>query len=179
MAHNESADCDGSVGPAPGVRERAAPPPPASSSSGSPSWRDADAVLAARNAVAEPARAQMMLEAFINAVERLEGVLDQETQMLGRNRPIALHDLNHRKSHGLLELSRAMAACRALDQQAFHVEAKAPLARLRAKLEGNLASLQVHLTAVAEIAAVIARVIQDHESDGTYAATRPARSGLG
>ena len=57
-----------------------------------------------------------MLEAFVSAVERLEDVLEQETQMLDRNRPILLHDFNHRKSHGLLELSRAMVACRALDR---------------------------------------------------------------
>jgi hypothetical protein len=116
-----------------------------------------------------------MLEAFVNAVERLEGVLDQETQMLDQNRAIALHDFNHRKSHGLLELSRAMTACRALDSSAFEFESRIPLARLRVKLESNLASLQTHLTAVCEIAAVIARAIQDHESDGTYTARRSAR----
>jgi hypothetical protein len=62
----------------------------------------------------------------------------------------------------------------AVYRQTFDLEAKAPLARLRVKLESNLASLQTHLTAVAEIAAVIARAIQNHESDGTYTATRSA-----
>ncbi len=134
---------------------------------------------AQRNAIADRARGRAMLEAFVNAIERLEGVLDQETQMLDQNMPIAFHDFNHRKSHGLLELSRAMIACRALDRSAFDAETSAPLARLRVKLESNLASLQTHLTAVGEIAAVIARAIQDHELDGTYTARRSARCDRG
>lgn len=153
--------------------ERAAPPPPA------PPEPDQELGAAERNAIAERVRAQAMLQAFVNAVERLEGVLDQETQLLDQNRPIALYDFNHRKSHGLLELSRAMTACCNLDRPAFDVQSRAPLARLRAKLESNLASLQTHLTAVSEIAAVIARAIQDHELDGTYTATRSARGERG
>ncbi len=112
------------------------------------------------------------LEAFVNVVERLESVLDSETQMLNRSGPIVLHDFNFKKSHGLLELSRTMSAIRALDRSGGGVDAKAPLARLRAKLERNLASLQTHLMAVGEIAAIIARAIQDHESDGTYTVRR-------
>lgn len=144
-----------------------------------PSRPRADGEAAERNAITEGARPHAMLEAFINAVERLEDILEQETQMLDRNRPIALHDFNHRKSHGLLELSRAMIACRALDRVAFDFETSAPLARLRVKLESNLASLQTHLMAVGEIAAVISRAIQDHESDGTYTARRFARGDQG
>ena len=145
----------------------------------SPSHSRANGGAIERNAITEGARSQAMLEAFVNAVERLEDVLEQETQMLDRNRPIALHDFNHRKSHGLLELSRAMIACRTLDRVAFDVETSAPLARLRVKLESNLASLQTHLTAVSEIAAVISRAIQDHESDGTYTARQFARGDQG
>lgn len=144
-----------------------------------PSRPRVDGGAAEGDAISDGVRSQAMLEAFVNAVERLEAVLDQETQMLDRNRPIALHDFNHRKSHGLLELSRAMIACRALDRVAFDVETSEPLARLRVKLESNLASLQMHLTAVGEIAAVISRAIQDHESDGTYTASRIARGDQG
>ena len=160
-----------------GAGDRAAPPPPVPG--GAPSEPNEDLGSAERNAVVERVRSRVMLEAFVDAVERLEGVLDQETQMLDQNRPIALHDFNHRKSHGLLELSRAMTACRDLDRVVFDFESKAPLARLRVKLESNLASLQTHLTAVGEIAAVIARAIQDHESDGTYTARRSPGSDRG
>lgn len=141
----------------------------------SPSHPRADGGAAERDPITDGARAQAMLEAFVSAVERLEDVLEQETQMLDRNRPILLHDFNHRKSHGLLELSRAMVACRALDRVTFDIETSTPLARLRVKLESNLASLQTHLTAVGEIAAVISRAIQDHKSDGTYTAGQFAR----
>lgn len=112
----------------------------------------------------------VMLEAFIGAVERLERTLDRETEVLRRHQLVALHDFNHEKSHGLLELSRTITAMRALDPSLFEYDAKAPLARLRVKLERNLAILQTHLTAVGEIAAIVARAIQDHESDGTYTA---------
>ncbi len=162
---------------APGPDERALSSPLASG--GAPSEPNEDPRSAERDAVAEQARSRLMLEAFVNAVERLEGVLDQETQILDQNKPIALHDFNHRKSHGLLELSRAMTACSSLDRAVFDSESKVPLARLRVKLESNLASLQTHLTAVSEIAAVIARAIQDHESDGTYTARRSPRSDRG
>ncbi|WOJ88665.1 hypothetical protein RZS28_12670 [Methylocapsa polymorpha] len=118
--------------------------------------------------IARKARSTVMLEAFVGAVERLERTLDRETEMLRQHQPIALHDFNHEKSHALLELSRTLSAMRAIDPGAFECDAKEPLARLRLKLEGNLAILQTHLTAVGEIAAIIARAIQDHESDGTY-----------
>ena len=153
--------------------------PSAENVGASPTHPPADGGAAERDAITDGARSQAKTEAFINAVERLEDVLEQETQMLDRNRPIALHDFNHRKSHGLLELSRAMIACRTLDRVAFDVETSAPLARLRVKLESNLASLQTHLTAVSEIAAVISRAIQDHESDGTYTARQFARGDQG
>ncbi len=128
-----------------------------------------------RGPMVDGAQSAMRMAAFVNAVERLERILDAETDMLNRNKPIALQDFNHRKSHGLLELSRAMSACRANDRSIFDFEARAPLGRLRGKLESNLSSLKTHLAAVSEIAAIIARAIQDHESDGTYTARRHTR----
>ena len=127
----------------------------------------ADGLMEPSN-IAKKGRSTVMLEAFVGAVERLERTLDRETEMLRHHQPIALHDFNHEKSHALLELNRTLTAIRALDPHAFEYAAKEPLARLRLKLEGNLAILQTHLTAVSEIAAIIARTIQDHESDGTY-----------
>lgn len=111
---------------------------------------------------------RIILDAFIHSVERLEQVLDDETRLLQQHKPVALHDFNHKKSHGLLEFSRAMSALRTLDPAAAEFAAKASLIRLRTKLAENLAMLQTHLGAVSAIAATIARVIQDHDSDGTY-----------
>lgn len=110
----------------------------------------------------------IVFDAFINAVERLERLLDRETAMLIEHQPIALDDFNHKKSHGLLELSRAMDAMRGLDRDSHGLDPNAPLARLRVKLQKNLTILQMHLDAVGAITAIIAHTIQEHESDGTY-----------
>jgi hypothetical protein len=44
------------------------------------------------------------------------------------------------------------------------------LGRLRGKLESNLAILETHMKAVQEISLLIARAIQEDDSDGTYSA---------
>lgn len=112
----------------------------------------------------------VVFDAFINTLERLERLLDLETEMLIQHRPIALTDFNHKKSYGLLELGRTMEAIGGLDLDALGFDAKTPLARLRVKLQRNLIVLQMHMTAVGAIAAIIARAIQEYESDGTYTA---------
>ena len=109
-----------------------------------------------------------IIEAFVNAVRRLEGILEKETAMLIEHRMIALEDFNHKKRHGLLELSRAMDAMRGADHNRSAPDPKFILAGLRAKLQKNLAMLQMHLDAVGTIAAIIAHAIQEHDSDGTY-----------
>ena len=42
-------------------------------------------------------------------------------------------------------------------------------------VRGNQAALQVHLDAVREVSSIIARSIQEVESDGTYSSTGPRR----
>jgi hypothetical protein len=111
---------------------------------------------------------EIIFDAFINAIERLERLLDSETAMLLKHQPVTLHDFNHKKRHGLLELSRAMDTIRELNRDCPGYDPKATLARLRMKLQQNLTILQTHLDAVGAIAAIIARAIQQHESDGTY-----------
>jgi len=98
-------------------------------------------------------------------IERLEAVVESETAAL-RNRVKAdFNDFNHRKSLGLLELSRAMR-----HQNAAMLEdaVRRRLERLRASLETNRAMLKLHLEAVREIASIVAETIQNAESDGTY-----------
>jgi hypothetical protein len=111
---------------------------------------------------------QIILDAFAKSVERLELVLDHETALLQQHKPVALHEFNHKKSQGLLEFSRTINTLRALEPAAADFTARAPLHQLRLKLNENLAILQTHLGAVSSVAAIIARTIQDHESDGTY-----------
>lgn len=113
---------------------------------------------------------QLICDAFVHAVERLERLIEKETAVLSENQPISLDGFNHQKRHGLLELSRAMDALRGLDVDCLGNYPKASLARLREKLQKNLAILQTHLDAVGAISAIIVRAIQEHDSDGTYTA---------
>jgi hypothetical protein len=98
-------------------------------------------------------------------IERLEEIVDEETAALRSRTAIDLKDFNNRKSQGLLELNRAL---RGLDGPALSQAASTRLARLRAKLEVNRAALETHLSAVREVASVLAEAIRDAESDGTY-----------
>lgn len=115
---------------------------------------------------------KVIYDAFVDAVARLERILDLETEMLRRHKTIGPSNFNHEKSLGLFELGRSMNALRGIDRLARRgFDSGTPLARLRTKLEENIACLEIHMNAVGEIASIIARVIMDHDSDGTYCAT--------
>jgi hypothetical protein len=107
------------------------------------------------------AHSEIVFDAFIKAVERLEQHLDKETTMLIEHQPITFDGFNHKKRHGLLELSRAMDAMRGLDRDSRSHEPNAPLTQLLMKLQNNLVILQTHLDAVGTIAAIIARAMHD------------------
>jgi hypothetical protein len=104
------------------------------------------------------------LSAFSKAVERLEQVIDLETQVLMENKPADLHEFNHRKNFGLLELTRTMRALEGTPSEQVRIL----LVNLRTKLDRNRKALDTHLRAVQEISAIIAKAIRDSESDGTY-----------
>jgi hypothetical protein len=97
------------------------------------------------------------------ALARVEAIVTQETALLGENRVVDLAEFNHRKRHVLLELNRILrhsgAGPRAMNADAI---------RLVALLEENQRMLARHLQAVDEIATLLARAIQEAESDGTY-----------
>lgn len=117
---------------------------------------------------AEPAqRPPAALEACLRAIERVEHVVDQETSALQRRQRGVLGDFNHRKSHGLLELTRAF---RTLGGVAAGRSLEPRLKLLQDRLKENAAILRMHLEAVQEISGVMARAIRDGESDGTYSA---------
>ncbi len=117
---------------------------------------------------AEQPDPESAFRAFINTVERLERLVDQETATLREHRLIALDEFNQKKRHGLLELRRTIGGIRARQFEHFGLDPKSVVTRLRGKLRTNLAMLQTHLDAVAAIAAIIARAIEEQESDGTY-----------
>ena len=103
----------------------------------------------------------------MRAIERVEQVVDQETLALQRRELSSLGDFNHRKSHGLLELTRAI---RSLDGHEAERNLAQRLRALQARLNENSSALQMHLKAVQEVSTLIARAIRDRESDGTYSA---------
>ena len=116
-------------------------------------------------AVIDPARAAAQRESFLQTIERIERLIELETAMLQQYRPIDFSEFNHRKSHALLELSRAM---RAFSAETRDVGMREELERLSGKLRRNLATIEIHLKAVRQVCALIARAIQTEESDGTY-----------
>ena len=103
-----------------------------------------------------------------NAVERLETVIDQETAALTMRRAVDLNDFNDRKTHGFVELSRAM---RHFEGAALEPSLVLCLTGLRTKLETNRAVLKMHLEAVKEVSTVVADAMRHADSDGTYAPT--------
>jgi hypothetical protein len=102
--------------------------------------------------------------AVIGCIERLEQLLGRETQALRNCAPIDFEDFNLRKSHALLELSRASRSATPVTSTAIG----ARLIELQEKLAENGLLLEQHLAAMREIAAIMVRTIEMAESDGTY-----------
>jgi hypothetical protein len=111
---------------------------------------------------------QQSRQAGINplaVIQRLEIVIDQESEALRLHQTTRLPELVDRKSQGLLELSHAL---RALDKRNPSVALVQGLAALRQKLEVNQRLLKNHLDAVNEVSLILSQAIRDAESDGTY-----------
>ncbi|MDX7950355.1 hypothetical protein P7D22_04080 [Lichenihabitans sp. Uapishka_5] len=123
--------------------------------------------MSARPAPNDPSAANgtFSFAAFLAVAERLEAVLDHETESLRRNRPCDLIDTCGRKRQSLLELSRFMPR---LTSVAEREGARGRLGRLEAKLETNRQVLDVRIGAVRQVADIISRTLRDAESDGTY-----------
>lgn len=114
-----------------------------------------------------PAAATTTPAALAAIAERLEAVLDHETEALQHHRSCDLAEITSRKRQGLLELSRFMP--RLVDGAEREI-AREQLGTLAVKLERNRMALAVQIGAVREVADIIARTLRDAESDGTYSA---------
>ncbi|SED03292.1 hypothetical protein SAMN05519104_2635 [Rhizobiales bacterium GAS188] len=137
----------------------------------SPPYPVALSLVGARQPSSEPPAPA--LSAFLVTIDRLEQLIDQETLELRSLKPMDLREFNRRKSQGLLELSRAM---RGLGERVRDDRVPERLTELRAKLDNNLSMLRMHLRAAQEVTSIIARAIQDAESDGTYSASVSTKS---
>jgi hypothetical protein len=112
----------------------------------------------------------VMNDAFSNAVTRIEQLLDREADLLEHRDIGSLCELNVKKSQGLVELSRAMQSLHNVDRASWNIDPAVLLSRLRDKLETNRKILDLHLRAAREVSLVIARAIEEQDSDGTYGA---------
>lgn len=113
-------------------------------------------------------RAARACDMILPVIDRLQQTLDAENQQISSGGRIDYEALNHRKSQGLLELSR-------LAPMLAGAEASKPLGdaltALRAKLEVNQRMLRIQLNAARRVGDIIARAIQEGQSDGTYSAS--------
>ena len=98
-------------------------------------------------------------------MQRIEKLVERETEALRSRVDIDLRESNNGKSQALLELG---LVARTLESIPFDAELIQRLKSLHGKLENNRAILRKHLDAVREIAGVVAGTIQDSEWDGTY-----------
>ncbi|WP_342634453.1 flagellar protein FlgN [Phyllobacterium salinisoli] len=127
-----------------------------------------------------PAKAQgekqAALKPVVLAIERLENVVDTETQLLldGANPDLA--EINARKSRGLYDFTRAMNKAATLADAPALRTLQPLLDRLKQKLERNCEALQLHLRAVGELSDIIRTALETQEADGTYS-MQHARSG--
>ncbi len=103
--------------------------------------------------------------AFMAVVDRLESVLDAETEALKLRLPADMAEIGNRKRQGLLEMNRVLRAASAGGPRP---EIRERLKRFAVAVERNRAALGTQLRAVREIADIIAQTLRDAESDGTY-----------
>ena len=104
------------------------------------------------------------------AIERLKATIDEETSKLESRAVVDFDTFSQRKNRGLLELTRAIRVTSDIQDDP---RVTPQLTQLRASLIRNQAALQIHLDAVREVSAIIAKSIQDVESDGTYSLPMP------
>jgi hypothetical protein len=116
----------------------------------------------------DSAQPGMVTAALLNAVDRLETVLTLESASLrGGQGTSSLDEFNYRKSHGLLELTRAV---RNVDPGNVGEDVRQRLLSLRRALESNRLLLKTHLDAAREISGILTAAMRQAESDGTYSA---------
>lgn len=120
-----------------------------------------------RPAKHQSSRSSSAADMALLVIARLKQTLDAEIELIAGHRPIDYHDFNLRKSQALLELTRLAPALAGVESSpALCAAFKA----LRDKLEVNQHMLHLQLKAAREVADLIARAIQEGQSDSTYTA---------
>ena len=120
----------------------------------------------------------LIVNSFLKSVSRIEGLLEQETDLLRNCAPVPFDELNRKKCLGLLELRQAMESLKTAGCRPLGFNPSPALFRLQTRLQENRELLISHLHAAGTITAVIARAIQEHESDGTYTVHSVQKAGI-
>jgi hypothetical protein len=103
--------------------------------------------------------------AALPIVQRLVATIEAENRDLEQGRRVKYEAYSLSKNQGLLELNRLAPALRVATVAGPLRDA---LAELHAKLEINRQALAVQLKACHAVSEIIARAIQNGQSDGTY-----------
>jgi hypothetical protein len=112
-------------------------------------------------------RAARVADMAMPVIERLLQTLDAENEQLANRQRVDYRMYNQRKSQGLLELSRLGPAIEGVRPSKKLLDA---MSLLRGRLETNQRMLRVQLNAARKVSDIIAKAIQDGQSDGTYSA---------
>lgn len=111
--------------------------------------------------------------AALPVVERLVATIDAENRDLEQGRRVKYEAYSLAKNQGLLELNRLVPA---LGGATAAGPLRDALNELHGKLEINRRALAIQLKACHAVSEIIARAIQDGQSDGTYTALAWNRS---
>ena len=103
--------------------------------------------------------------AMHGVIARIEEILSAEAMCLEALQDSQIRQLNERKARALLEFSRTV---RSLSADAIDDDLRVRISKLRDALEENKALVARHLSAARDIAALVAKAMEDMESDGTY-----------
>lgn len=105
------------------------------------------------------------LDAFTAIMDRLDLILDAETDAMRRHDHRGLAESARQKRQGLLELNRIM---KTIEAAIPSTEIMSRLATFRAKLAINQGALKIQLDAMKAVTGTIVRIMRDLDSDGTY-----------
>lgn len=101
---------------------------------------------------------------FVDCIERLQRLIERESEAVKSNAAVDFEDYNARKTHALLEFTRASRAY----SPPWSPAIEARMALLRVALVENNELLERRLRAMKEIAGIVIFAIEMAESDGTY-----------
>lgn len=114
---------------------------------------------------AAPAPADGSAVALIPLLERVTEAIEAETAAIRSEPHFDIKAANARKSRHLHELGRAF---KGVKPQQLGEEHRQAMMRLRDSLATNEATIQAHLSAVGEVAALLQSAIERAQADGTY-----------